>query len=78
MNATPLGRSGFNDLSIDLSQLPVPSLVYDINYSNSLLLRTAEARGNRILNGLNMLLHQAAKSFEIWFSIKPNIKLIKL
>ena len=33
----------------------------------------ARARGNRCVDGLGMLLHQAAPGFEAWFGVKPAI-----
>jgi len=45
-------------------------LVFDTVYSNgkTKLLEDAEAAGARAANGLLMLLHQGALSFEIWFN----------
>ncbi|MEA1937842.1 MAG: hypothetical protein U9N14_01955 [Pseudomonadota bacterium] len=31
-------------------------------------------RGNPVVNGLGMLLHQAALAFEMWFGVKPKVK----
>jgi shikimate 5-dehydrogenase len=47
-------------------------LVYDTVYANgkTRLIEDAEAAGARAANGLSMLLHQGALSFEIWFG-KP-------
>jgi shikimate dehydrogenase len=45
-------------------------LVYDTVYAGgkSRLVQDAEALGARAANGLSMLLHQGALSFEIWFN----------
>jgi shikimate dehydrogenase len=45
-------------------------LVYDTVYAGgtSRLLEDAAAAGARCANGLGMLLHQGALSFEIWFN----------
>ncbi len=47
------------------------SIVYDLIYNPeiTILLREAEELGVRTFNGWPMLLHQAAKSFEIWSGI---------
>ena len=37
------------------------------------LLAQAEARGLRIVDGLGMLLHQAAPGFERWFGVRPTV-----
>ncbi|HEY5953669.1 MAG TPA: hypothetical protein VIT18_04845 [Terrimicrobiaceae bacterium] len=44
-------------------------MIYDTVYATgkSRLIEQAEAAGARATNGLSMLLHQGALSFEIWF-----------
>ena len=44
------------------------SIVYDLIYTpeKTVFLRQAQAMGLLTINGWPMLLHQAAKSFEIW------------
>ena len=37
------------------------------------LLATAERRGLRTSNGLDMLLHQAVGGFERWFGVRPEV-----
>ncbi len=37
------------------------------------LLQQAADRGNPIVDGLGMLLHQAAPGFERWFGQKPEV-----
>ena len=37
------------------------------------LLRQAEERGLKIANGLDMLLHQAVRGFELWFGVRPEV-----
>ena len=70
VNATPLGSSGpFEDLSIaGAKQLRGCRIVYDLVYNpvKTRLLREAESAGVRSLNGLEMLVNQGAKQFEIW------------
>jgi len=75
VNTTSLGMNGKEALSIDLALLPMSALVHDIVYSplmTPLLLR-AQARGNPIVDGLGMLLHQAVPAFEAWFGIRPEV-----
>jgi shikimate dehydrogenase len=33
----------------------------------------AKARGNLIVDGLGMLLHQAVPGFERWFEVRPEV-----
>jgi shikimate dehydrogenase len=53
--------------------LPSASVVYDVVYVplETELLRAARARGNRVVGGLGMLLHQAVPGFEHWFGARP-------
>ncbi len=37
------------------------------------LLADAEARGLATANGLDMLLHQAVRGFELWFGTRPEV-----
>jgi shikimate dehydrogenase len=75
VNATSLGMTGKPPLDIDLSALPADATVADIVYSplETSLLAAAKARGNRIVDGLGMLLHQAVPGFERWFGVRPKV-----
>jgi shikimate dehydrogenase len=75
VNATSLGMTGRPPLSIDLSALPLDATVADIVYSplETPLLAAAKARGNRVVDGLGMLLHQAVPGFERWFGVRPAV-----
>jgi shikimate dehydrogenase len=67
--------TGKPPLAIDLSALPADAIVADIVYSplETELLAAARARGNRVVDGLGMLLHQAVPGFERWFGIRPEV-----
>ncbi|MTI44400.1 shikimate dehydrogenase [Roseibium hamelinense] len=73
VNTTALGMTGKPPLNLDLAKLPKNTLVTDIVYVplETELLRTARLRGNRTVNGLGMLLHQAVPGFERWFGQRP-------
>jgi shikimate dehydrogenase len=75
VNATSLGMTGKEPLEIDLTKLPVDAVVADIVYSplETELLAAARARGNRTVDGLGMLLHQAVPGFERWFGVRPDV-----
>ena len=49
--------------------------VLDIVYNplETELLKQAKARGHAVIDGLGMLMHQAAPSFEAFFGIKPKV-----
>ena len=75
VNATSLGMTGKQRLEIDLAALPNDAVVADIVYSplETELLAAARARGNRVVDGLGMLLHQAVPGFERWFGVRPEV-----
>ncbi|WP_394730259.1 shikimate dehydrogenase family protein [Altererythrobacter sp. GH1-8] len=69
VNATALGMKGQPPLKFDLSHAPPRSIFYDIVYSplETELLADAAKAGFRTLDGLNMLIGQAAVAFEHFF-----------
>lgn len=73
VNASPLGMSGQDPLMLDLSPLPENSLVYDLVYApiETALLRAARARDLETVDGLEMLVGQAAIAFELFFGQAP-------
>jgi shikimate dehydrogenase len=75
VNTTSLGMTGKPPLDIDLAALPRDAIVADIVYSplETPLLAAARARGNRVVDGLGMLLHQAVPGFERWFGVRPDV-----
>ena len=75
VNTTSLGMVGQRELSIDLDCLNAGALVTDIVYTPLMtpLLERASARGNDIVTGVGMLLHQARPAFEAWTGILPDV-----
>ena len=75
VNTTSLGMHGQAPLDIDLADLPVRALVNDIVYTplETNLLKSSKQRGNVIVGGLGMLLHQARPGFFSWFGINPKV-----
>ena len=75
VNTTSLGMEGSPALDIDLAALPDDAVVTDIVYVplQTPLLRAAEARGLRTVDGLGMLLHQAVPGFARWFGVRPEV-----
>ena len=69
VNTTPLGMAGQPPLPIDWSHVPPGSVVYDLVYNpvETPLLAEARARGHLTINGLDMLIGQAAVAFNIFF-----------
>ncbi|MSO64685.1 MAG: shikimate dehydrogenase [Alphaproteobacteria bacterium] len=75
VNATSLGMSGQPALDLDLSRLAGDAVVSDIVYVplETELLRQARARGNSVVEGIGMLLHQARPGFKAWFGREPEV-----
>jgi shikimate dehydrogenase len=75
VNTTSLGMQGMPKLDLSLQNLPRAAVVYDIVYVplETDLLTRAKQLGNRTVDGLGMLLHQARPAFEKWFGIGPEV-----
>ena len=73
VNASPLGMAGQPPLAFDLSHAPPASLVYDIvtHPLDTPLLEAARAAGFATVDGLSMLIGQAAVAFEKFFGVAP-------
>jgi len=79
INATPVG------MSPDVDETPVnkrylrPDLaVFDLVYHplETRLLKEARMVGAKTINGLSMLIHQGAASFEIWTGVKAPVEVM--
>jgi shikimate dehydrogenase len=75
VNATSLGMTGEKPLELDLAKLREDAVVADIVYAPLItpLLAAARNRGRAAVDGLGMLLHQAAPGFERWFGVRPEV-----
>lgn len=73
VNTSALGMTGHPPLEIDLSPLPEHALVYDAVYAplETGLLKAARARDLETVDGLEMLIGQAALAFELLFDAAP-------
>ncbi|MFT5407102.1 MAG: shikimate dehydrogenase [Verrucomicrobiales bacterium] len=70
INATSAGMKRTDPELLSASLIQPHHMVYDMVYkpARTKLIATAEAVGARSINGLSMLLHQGAISFETWFN----------
>ncbi|MGP9788745.1 shikimate dehydrogenase [Roseinatronobacter sp. NSM] len=75
VNTSSLGMVGNPALDMPLDGLAQDALVTDIVYTPLMtgLLEQAQARGNPVVDGLGMLLHQAVPGFERWFGHRPDV-----
>ncbi|MDI7863046.1 shikimate dehydrogenase [Rhizobiaceae bacterium n13] len=73
VNTTSLGMDGDRAPEIDFSPLRSGAVVTDIVYVPLMtqILSQAEEQGFVVVDGLGMLLHQAAPGFEKWFGRRP-------
>ena len=73
VNATPLGMTGHPRFALDLSQMPAGGWVMDMvtDPDPTDLLTDARARGLATVDGLSLLVEQAASAFELLFGRKP-------
>ncbi len=77
VNTTSVGMAGKGEggSPADPARLPAHAVVTDIVYVplQTPLLTAASARGLKTVDGLGMLLHQAAPGFERWFGVRPEV-----
>ncbi|MNV78165.1 Shikimate dehydrogenase [compost metagenome] len=75
VNTTSLGMDGSEIPDFDFSPLVSDAIVTDIVYVplKTPILKIAEQQGFAIVDGLGMLLHQAAPGFEKWFGVRPKV-----
>ncbi|MGQ7830375.1 shikimate dehydrogenase family protein [Altererythrobacter sp. Z27] len=73
VNASPLGMRGQPALAFDWSHAPPGAIAYDIvtDPVDTAFLKAARTAGHRTLDGLNMLIGQAALAFERFFGQAP-------
>ncbi|HEY1382012.1 MAG TPA: shikimate dehydrogenase [Dongiaceae bacterium] len=75
VNSTTLGMAGQPPLELELASLPTSATVYDIVYVPLMtgLLKATQQRGNPIVDGIGMLLHQGRPGFKAWFGQDPQV-----
>ena len=82
INATPVGQGRLaNEMPVTERQVEVlksTAVVYDLIYSDTLLIQKAAERGLKAINGAEMLVLQAAQSFSIWSGVKLSDELVSV
>jgi shikimate dehydrogenase len=75
VNTSALGMIGKPEFRVPLDALNPKALVTDLVYTplRTSLLDQAEQIGCTVVDGLGMLLHQAAPGFERWFGTRPDV-----
>ncbi len=85
VNTTPIGMkgkaAGISPIDEDIVKTMNKSgVIYDIVYNplKTELIRLANKHGIKTIQGLDMLIYQGAKAFEIWTGKTPNILKMKI
>lgn len=85
VNATPIGMQGhaaeFTPVEEkELQTLPKDAIVYDVIYNpkRTLFIRLAQKHNYRTITGMDMLVHQAVASEQIWTGRTPDFKDMKI
>lgn len=75
VNTTSLGMEGQPELKVPLNLLSSDAVVTDIVYTplRTAFLEEAARKGCQTVDGLGMLLYQAAPGFERWFGQRPEV-----
>jgi shikimate dehydrogenase len=79
VNATPLGMRGEDALE-GFAFDPLPAIIADLvplSSETPLVRRAREAQHVRVMDGLLMLLHQAARSFELWTGVPAPLEVMR-
>ena len=80
INATPVGQGRLaNEMPVTERQIEVlkpTAVIYDLIYSDTLLIQKAKERALKAINGAEMLVLQAAQSFSIWSGVKLSDELV--
>ena len=73
VNTSSLGMKGYPPLEVDLAPVADDAVVYDIVYAplETDLLKQAQQRGLRTVDGLSMLVGQAADAFRLFYDAEP-------
>lgn len=80
VNTTPVGMSPEIEGSVWPDRLPFPegAFVYDLVYNpaETRLMRQASLAGCGVCNGVGMLVHQGALSFQLWTGQAPDVSVM--
>ncbi len=78
VNATPCGMHGGDPIGVKANFLHKGLCVFDLVYNkDTKLVKAARQKGIKAAGGLNMLLYQGAKAFELWTGKRAPVKVMK-
>ena len=75
INSTSVGLKEDDNLGLDFNNLEKKKIFYDVIYNppKTSFLSVAEKNGHKIINGRDMFLYQAQKTFELWHNLLPDV-----
>ncbi len=79
VNATALGWHA-GELPLDIARIGLLSeraTVVDLTYRDTDLLTIARRRGLTAVDGLDMLIHQGARAFQMWTGVEPPVEAMR-
>ncbi len=79
VNATALGWHA-GELPLDIARiglLPDRATVVDLTYRDTDLLTIARKQGLAAADGLDMLVHQGARAFQLWTGVEPPVEAMR-
>jgi len=79
IQATPLGLKAEDPLPMPAESFRAGQWVFDLIYcpAETITMRAARAAGARAVNGLDMLLYQGVRAFEIWTGVEPPVEAMR-
>jgi len=77
INATPLGLKPDDPLPFSPELITSGMVICDLVYKKTGLLKEAERRGAKIIDGSGMLLWQGVLAFELWTGVKPPVDIMR-
>lgn len=85
VNATPIGMKGYmaDEMPLELKDfdnIDSNTIIYDIVYNpiETVLIKEANSRGLKTIEGLDMLVYQAQRAIEIWTGKTPDANIMKI
>lgn len=79
IQATPLGMKPTDACPLPPGAFHPGQRVFDLIYrpADTITMRVARAAGARVANGLDMLLYQGVRAFEIWTGVQPPVNVMR-
>ena len=77
INATPLGLRPDDPLPLNPDLITSDMVICDLVYKKTKLLKEADNRGAKNIDGSGMLLWQGVLAFELWTGVKPPVEVMR-